>query len=77
MEYNSNCSSLVASFAPLNAIPFVFSPLFFIKKKTKMLNNVVFCLEYIPVLLAISVGYIIVSALFAPLAYIKAVFIKF
>jgi hypothetical protein len=31
MEYNSNCSALVASFAPLNIISLVFSPFFFIK----------------------------------------------
>ena len=33
-QYNSNASSLVSSFAPLNAIPLVFSPFFFCKRST-------------------------------------------
>lgn len=76
MEYNSNCSSLVASFAPLNIISLLFSPFFFIKKKTKVLNNVNFCTEYIPVMLVISVFYILVNILLLPFVWLKSVFIK-
>ena len=77
MEYNSNCSALVSTFAPLNLIPFVFSPLFFIKKKTKTLNNVVLCLEFIPVMIIISVFYLAISLVLLPFTYIKAIFVKF
>ena len=74
LEYDRNCSSLVSSFPPWNLISLVFLPLIMIFKSPVYINNIVFHLNYIPLLLLVSVAYICSNAILLPFAYIKGIY---
>lgn len=75
MEYNKKCSSLVSTFPPMNLIPLSFTPYIISKRNPSMLNNFIFHIEYIPIMMLFLIIFIAMHAILIPLAYLKGIFV--
>jgi hypothetical protein len=75
LEYDENCSSLVSTFPPYNGITLAVSPFIMMKKNSSKVNNILFHIEYLPLLLLISMFYIGLNLVLLPFAYLKGIYV--
>jgi hypothetical protein len=76
MEYDENCSALVSTFPPWNVIAVCFIPVILFKKNPTIINEILFHIEYLPVVLILFVVYLVANILLIPLAYIKGIYVN-
>ena len=76
LEYNERASGLISAFPPWNIFPLLLSPLYFVKKDTRKLNTVVCHVCYVPVMLTITICFVIYNLLLLPITYLKGVLVK-
>ena len=77
LEFDKNCSSLVSTSPLFNVIAVMFSPLIMSKENSQLINNILFHIEYIPILILITIVYTFCNLLLLPLAYFKGVYVTF
>ena len=71
LEYDKNWSSIVSTFSPFNLVSAMFCPFILIARNPKKLNNILFHLEYIPLLWLITPAYLALNLVLIPFGYIK------
>ena len=76
MEYDSNCSSLVSTFPPWNGFAMLFVVPILLKKNSQKLNNVLFHVEYIPILVFLFAVYLLFNIVLLPFAYAKGLLVQ-
>ena len=76
LEYDEKCSALVSTFPPLNIVSSMFIPGVLVSKNSKYLNEILFHIEYIPIMILLLILYIILNILLIPLAYIKGIYVN-
>ena len=76
MDHDKRYSALVSSFSPWNGFVLPFVPFFVVKRDTQTLNRVLLHVEYFPIVVLLTIFFIIGNFLVIPFAYLKGVFLK-
>lgn len=76
LEYDKHCSSLVSTFPPWNCIAVLFMPAILVVKNPKKINNLLFHIEYLPMLLLVFTAYLVLNILLIPIAYLKGIVVQ-
>lgn len=77
LEYDAESSSLVSTFPPYNIVPFIASPFIMLNPYPRKVNKVLYHIEYIPLLILITIVYVGLNLILLPLAYIKGIYVTF
>jgi hypothetical protein len=76
LEYDNRASGMVSTFPPWNFFPLILSPFHFILTDTVAFNEVVCHICYVPVMVVITIVFIVLNIFLIPLAYMKGIFTK-
>jgi hypothetical protein len=67
---------MISTFPPWNFLPLILSPFYFILTDTVAFNEVVCHICYVPVMVFVTIVFIVCNILIIPLAYFKGIFTK-
>ena len=76
MEYNKRYSALVSSFSPWNGVLIPVLPIFLLARDSRSINSLMLHVEYIPIVYALTLVFLIGNLLLMPFAYLHALFLK-
>ena len=76
LEYDKNCSALVSSFPPFNVISLLFAPLIIAIKNPVWINDILFHINYLPLLILLFAAFLACNILLLPVAYLKGIFVN-
>lgn len=74
--YDENYGAFLSSMTPLNVTVLPFVPYGIIGKPNPKYNNFVMALQYILLMFLLFIGFIVISLLMLPIAYLKTLVVK-
>jgi hypothetical protein len=74
--YDQKYGAFLSSLVPFNVLTIPFVPLA-LRNPSERLNSIIMISQYILLMLIIFVGFVVLSSLLVPLAYIKSLLFKF
>jgi len=76
LQHDENYSAFITALSPLNLIILPLVPIFALMKPNPKLNGLVMKLQYLLLMLILFIGFIIISLLLLPFAYLKSLIFK-